>query len=452
MPTTYCLDTNVLVADPQAIYKFQEHDVSVPLTVLEELDNFKAEMSERGRAARIVARLLDSFREGGSLFDGIPLTRPDNSECGTFRIIQAKPETIQTLPPGLNKTKPDSIILAAVLQVNKDRFPQEENKVVFVTQDVGLRVRCDALGITAEGYKSGRVVEDNGFTGCQHLDVPSDMIDDFYTRKLVNARDAVCFPNEYVVMESHASSALARYQQSTHSFLPLYRNFQGDLKGGDPMLWGISPRNKGQRFALDALLDDDMHLVTLTGKAGSGKTLLALAAGLYLTSDQEHFRRVLAARPIFPMGRDLGYLPGDLDEKLGPWMQPIYDNAELLLNAVDVDGKKKRGHQELIDLGILEIEALTYIRGRSIPRQYMIIDESQNLTPHEIKTIITRAGEDTKIVLTGDPDQIDNPLLDRSNNGLSYVIERFKDQSLAAHITLEKGERSALATLASEIL
>ena len=218
------------------------------------------------------------------------------------------------------------------------------------------------------------------------------------------------------------------------------------------MLWGITPRNKGQRFALDALLDDDMHLVTLTGKAGSGKTLLALAAGLYLTSDQEHFRRVLAARPIFPMGRDLGYLPGDLDEKLGPWMQPIYDNAELLLNAVDVDGKKKRGHQELIDLGILEIEALTYIRGRSIPRQYMIIDEAQNLTPHEIKTIITRAGEDTKIVLTGDPDQIDNPLLDRSNNGLSYVIERFKDQSLAAHITLEKGERSALATLASEIL
>ena len=452
MPTTFVLDTNVLVADPQAMYKFQEHDVSVPLTVLEELDNFKAEMSERGRASRVVARLLDSFRDGGSLFNGIPLTRPDNSECGTFRIIQARPETIQHLPPGLNKTKPDSIILAAVLQVSKDRDPQENEKVVFVTMDVGLRVRCDALGIEAEGFKSGQRVGEDNFTGIRDLDVSQEETDKFYANKQLHAGHHECFPNEYVRMVSHASSALARYSKPLHAFLPLYQHFQGDIKGGDPLLWGIVPRNAGQRFALDALLDDDLPLVTITGKAGSGKTLLALAAGLCLTSDQEHYRRVLAARPIFPMGKDLGYLPGDLEEKLGPWMQPIYDNTELLLNSVDENGKKKRGHQELIDLGILEIEALTYIRGRSIPRQYFIVDEAQNLTVHEMKTIITRAGEDTKIVLTGDPDQIDNPLLDRSNNGLSYVIERFKDQQLAAHITLEKGERSPLATLASEIL
>ncbi len=208
-------------------------------------------------------------------------------------------------------------------------------------------------------------------------------------------------------------------------------------------LWGIHPRNREQQFALDLLLNDDIQLVTLVGKAGTGKTLLAIAAGLFKAADEGSYSRLLVSRPVFPLGRDLGFLPGELEEKLAPWMQPIFDNVELLLGAVDERGKRKRGYKELVDMGILEIEALTYIRGRSIPKQYMIVDEAQNLTPHEIKTIITRAGEGTKIVLTGDPYQIDNPYVDSSSNGLTYVVEKFKGQEIAGHVTLTKGERSA---------
>lgn len=445
MPKLFVLDTNVLITDPNAIYKFQENDVAIPLAVLEELDKFKSEMSERGRASRIVARTLDKFRAEGSLFEGIPLTRPDESECGSLRVVRTKPDVVKNLPLDLDKSKADTIIVAAVLQLmvkNED--------VVFVTQDVGLRVKCDSLKIVAEAYEGAKVTSNGQYKGWSVVDVDSADVDKFYASGELDTEENFP-PNAYVMLQAYDKSALARYNEPKRQFVKLYQNSSGSAKG-DPNLWGISPRNSGQRFALDALLDDSLHLVTLTGKAGSGKTLLALAAGLHMTADLEHYRRTLAARPIVVMGKDLGYLPGDIEEKLAPWMQPIYDNAELLLNSVDEDGKKKKGHQELIDLGVLEIEALTYVRGRSIPRQYFIVDEAQNLTPHEIKTIITRAGEGTKIVLTGDPDQIDNPLLDRSNNGLTYAIEKFKQHNIAAHVTLEKGERSELATLAAEIL
>jgi len=331
-------------------------------------------------------------------------------------------------------------------------------EVVLVTQDIGLRVRCDSLGLPAEAYLGGRVCGENQYSGWTKLDVSSDAIDEFYRTKQYVCQpeliaEANVKPNTYHLLTAGNQSALARYDELSGALLPLYCNtpFQGKREG--PLLWNIQPRNMGQQFAVDALLNPDIHLVTLTGKAGSGKTLLALAAGLYLTSEESMYSRVLAARPIFPMGRDLGYLPGDISEKLGPWMQPIYDNADLLLNSVtDEGGRRKKGYQELIDLGILEIEPLTYVRGRSIPQQYLIVDEAQNLSVHEIKTIITRAGEGTKIVLTGDPDQIDNPMLDRSSNGLTYATEKFKNYRLAAHITLDKGERSELASLAAEIL
>ena len=449
--TTFVLDTNVLIFDPQSIFKFEEHDVVLPLKVLEELDQFKSEMTERGRAARTVARTLDAFRSRGNLFDGIQIERPDGSEAGALSVAIAKKEDLNLLPPALEPLKPDNIIIATVLSLPEDK------DVVFITLDVGLRLRCDSLKIHSEAYRGAKAdkAKPDFYLGYQTIEIPGEEIDTFYLDKeFIPKEDQSFHSNEYVLLKAiyNGKSAIGRYNPVSQSVEQLYKNTDFHRKG-DPHIWGIEPKNVCQRFALDALLDDNIKLVTLTGKAGSGKTLMALAAGLYLTADEGHYNKVLAARPIFPMGKDLGFLPGDLDEKLAPWMQPIYDNADLLLNAAeDEEGRKRRGHQELVDMGLLEIEALTYVRGRSIPRQYMIIDEAQNLTVHELKTIITRAGEGTKIVLTGDPDQIDNPLLDKSNNGLVYVINKFKDKNIAAHITLEKGERSALATIASEIL
>lgn len=444
----YILDTNVLISDPQSIFKFEEHNVLIPLKVLEELDQFKSEMSERGRASRTIARTLDKYRDQGNLFDGIKIESPTDAPTGTLSVIIASQDDLALLPPALDHSKPDNIILAAILSLPKD----QEN--IFVTLDVGLRLRCDSLHVKSEPYRGTKSGSTHDFyTGSRTLEIPSQDIDSFYMEKEIIPEDEVFNANEYVLLKAigNGKSAIGKYDAISQKIVHLYRNT--DFKKGDPCVWGIGGRNVGQRFALDALLDNNIKLATLTGRAGSGKTLLALAAGLHLTSDCGDYSRVLAARPIFPMGKDLGFLPGDLEEKLAPWMQPIYDNADLLLNvAEDQDGRKRKGHQELVEMGILEIEALTYVRGRSIPKQYMIIDEAQNLTVHEIKTIITRAGEGTKIVLTGDPEQIDNPLLDKSNNGLTYVVEKMKNINIAAHITLEKGERSELATLASEIL
>jgi PhoH-like ATPase len=240
-------------------------------------------------------------------------------------------------------------------------------------------------------------------------------------------------------------TALARFNRAL-------RQAETLLRAPKEGLWGIHPRNREQQFAFDLLLNEDIQLVTLVGKAGTGKTLLAIAAGLNKSADEGRYNRLLVSRPVFPLGRDLGFLPGDLEEKLSPWMQPIFDNIELLLGAVEEGSKRKRGYKELVDLGLVEIEALTYIRGRSIPKQYMIVDEAQNLTPHEIKTIITRAGEGTKIILTGDPYQIDNPYIDSASNGLTYVVEKFKGEEIAGHVTLTKGERSCLAELAANLL
>jgi PhoH-like ATPase len=449
MSRTYVLDTNVLISDPSAIFKFAEHTVVIPLIVLEELDRFKSEQSERGRAARIVGRTLDKYRKSGNLFDGIPINIPiDGGEAGKLVVRITSQEEIDSLPPALDKHKADNIILAAVSSMSSNVQFREVDDVILVTQDVGLRVRCDALDITAEAYRGSKATTNGLYKGWKVLDVTDDDIDKFYINKELTAKEEH-FPNEYVLIQGAQKSAIARYSQYDKCYFPLNRN---NGLNGNPRIWNIEPRNAQQRFAMDALLDPDIQLVTLCGTAGTGKTLLALACGLYMSADEGVYSRVLAARPVFPMGKDLGFLPGELKDKLAPWMQPIYDNAEHLLNMVDEDGKKKRGHQELIDMGILEIEALTYVRGRSIPQQFMVIDEAQNLTLHEVKTIITRAGEGTKIILTGDPDQIDNPHIDAANCGLAYVVEKFKDRKIAAHVTLEKGERSELATLAAEIL
>jgi len=434
----YVLDTNVLLHDPQAIYKFEENAVIVPLTVIEEIDRFKKEQSETGRNARQISRLIDGFRKGADLVEGVPL-----ETGGTFRVAIYREEAMALLPPELQGDKADNRIIAVAKELEKET----DQPVIFVTKDINLRIKADTIGLKAEDYESDKVSIDELYTGTVECFVSREQVDLFYEQGCLelegefNANQGVTLVDQ----GNPSHSAIGRFCNVKQQIIPLLRS----PKEG---IWGIHPRNREQQFALDLLLNDDIQLVSLVGKAGTGKTLLAIAAGLLKTADEGVYSRLLVSRPVFPMGRDLGFLPGDIEEKLAPWMQPIFDNVELLLTSVEEGGKRKRGYRELIDLGLMEIEPLTYIRGRSIPRQYLIVDEAQNLTPHEIKTIITRAGEGTKIVLTGDPYQIDNPYIDSSSNGLTYSVERLKGQGIAGHMTLSKGERSPLAELAANLL
>ena len=436
---TYVLDTNVLLHDPQAFLKFSDNTVIVPLTVIEEIDRFKKEQSETGRNARQISRMIDDFRLRAKLIDGVPL-----ENGGMLKVAIYDESLLKKLPPELRAERGDNCILAVAKDL-QEQHPDAD--IIFVTKDINLRIKADTIGMRAEDYRNDKVPVEDLYTGSVELNVSSDDVDRFYGQGFLDL-DVDIFANQGVTLvdESNPShTALGRYDAGKKQILPLHKI----PKEG---IWGITPRNREQQFAFDLLLNDDIQLVSLVGKAGTGKTLLAIAAGLLKTADEGAYNRLLVSRPVFPMGRDLGFLPGDVEEKLSPWMQPIFDNVELLLSSYDEVGKRKRGYRELIDLGLMEIEPLTYIRGRSIPKQYMIVDEAQNLTPHEIKTIITRAGEGTKIVLTGDPQQIDNPYVDSASNGLSFSVERLKGQEIAGHTTLSKGERSSLAELAANLL
>ncbi|BCR05335.1 hypothetical protein DESUT3_24040 [Desulfuromonas versatilis] len=438
MKKTYILDTNVLLHDPQALFRFEDNDLIIPITVIEEIDGFKKDLNEIGRNARQISRFLDSLRAKSHLVDGVELEKG-----GLLKVVLYTEQSMKRLPPELRSDRGDNRILAVALQMKE----QCDCPVVFVTKDTNLRIKADAVGLTAQDYTSDKVEIDELYTGtCEVLD-EKDAVDRFYGQGYIDLPGEY-FPNQFVTLAESTNpshTAIGRYNHASQRLQPLIR----PPKDG---LWGIHPRNREQQFAFDLLLNDDIQLVTLVGKAGTGKTLLAIAAGLFKSADDGVFSRLLVSRPVFPLGRDLGFLPGDVEEKLSPWMQPIFDNVDLLLSGVDERGKRKRGYRELVDMGILQIEPLTYIRGRSIPKQYMIVDEAQNLTPHEIKTIITRAGEGTKIVLTGDPYQIDNPYVDSSSNGLTYTVEKFKGQEIAGHVTLTKGERSQLAELAANLL
>ncbi|WP_225071814.1 PhoH family protein [Desulfuromonas sp. CSMB_57] len=438
MKKVFILDTNVLLHDPQAMLKFEDNDVVIPITVIEEIDTFKKDLSEIGRNARQVSRLLDSFRASAHLIDGVTL-----EGGGKLQVVLYTEPAMKRLPPELRSDRGDNRILAVAMQMKDDC----QCPVIFVTKDTNLRIKADAVGLTAQDYESDKVAIEELYPGTAEVQVGREEVDRFYGQGYLDI-EGDFFPNQYVTLADAGNpshTAIGRYHKTLGRIVPLIRA----PKEG---LWGINPRNREQQFAFDLLLNDDIQLVTLVGKAGTGKTLLAIAAGLAKSADEASFSRLLVSRPIFPLGRDLGFLPGDVGEKLAPWMQPIFDNVELLLGMVDERGKRKRGYKELVDMGLLEIEALTYIRGRSIPKQFMIVDEAQNLTPHEIKTIITRAGEGTKIVLTGDPYQIDNPYVDSSSNGLTYTVEKFKGQDIAGHITLFRGERSPLAELAANLL
>jgi PhoH-like ATPase len=436
MKKNFVLDTNVLLHDPMAIFSFADNNVVIPIYCIEEIDQFKKDLSELGRNARQVSRILDDLRGQGHLVEGVDL--PGG---GRLRVLF----TEKQLPPYLqNSHTIDNRILAVAMDV-RDREPLP---AIFVTMDSNLRIRADALNLPAVNYDRERVDISELYSGQCELEASGEEIDQLYqTGELPWTPRENSYPNEFVLLrdrENPGHTALGRLAPDRSRILRIPR-----FKDG---VWGIRPRNKEQSFALDLLVSDDVKLVTLVGKAGTGKTLLAIAAGLHKTAEEGVFHKLLVSRPIFPLGKDIGYLPGDIEEKLNPWMQPVYDNVEFLMGLTKADRKDGRGYHELIDMGIIEIEPLTYIRGRSIPNQYMIVDEAQNLTPHEVKTIITRAGDGTKIVLTGDPYQIDNPYVDSSSNGLTYVVNKFRSEAIAGHITLVKGERSELAELAANLL
>ena len=409
------------------------------MSVIEEIDRFKRDIGETGRNARQFSRFVDDLREEGKLADGVFLEK-SNSRVHISADLGAN-----TLPPDLDKEKADTRILATAIELSK-RFSDAE--VELVSKDINLRIKADVYGVNAKDYEPDAVEIDEMYTGVVEYEVDPQSIDKFYEEKsLPNIEGKKLLANQYCILKDKSSpnhSAVGRYNEKDQTIVPLLKMSEN--------VWGISPRNVEQSFAFDCLLNDDIAIVSLVGKAGTGKTLLALAAGLFKTLDESRYQRLLVSRPIFPMGRDIGYLPGDVEQKLNPWMQPIFDNVEFLMGS-DRSAKKAAGRaQELINQGMLNIEPLTYIRGRSIPKQFLIVDEAQNLTPHEIKTIITRAGMDTKIVLTGDCYQIDNPYVDSANSGLTHAVEKFKGQRIAAHVTLTKGERSELAELASNIL
>jgi len=438
MKKTFVLDTNVLLHDPQAIFAFQDNDVVIPIVVIEELDKFKKAIDEIGRNARQVSRILDEYRLKGKLSQGVPL------EGGGCLRVELNHQSPELLPGELIAAKADNRILATALNLKQNTLP-----VVLVTKDTNLRIKADALGLRAEDYESDTIMIEELYTGETEMLVDPGAIDEFYAKGELPAADPKPYPNQFILLKNSANpsqTALARYNQHRNALVPVMTAKHG--------VWGITARNKQQQFALDLLLNDDIRLVTLVGKAGTGKTLLALAAGLEKAIEVRSFQRLVVSRPVFPLGKDIGFLPGDIEDKLRPWMQPIRDNLDFLIGASASAGraKGKKDLQSLFDLGMIEVEPLTYIRGRSMPNQYLIVDEAQNLTPHEIKTIITRAGEGTKIVMTGDPYQIDNPYIDSSSNGLTYVVDRFKEEPIAGHITLVKGERSDLAELAATLL
>ena len=442
MKKNYVLDANVLLHDPHAIFKFEDNDVVIPIFAIEEIDQFKREGSERGRNARTIARLLDELRARGSLSKGVTL---DQGGALRIAIPERRPAELSV---GLASASQDAAILHVAMELrDKDR----SRPTIFVTMDTNLRIRADAIGVTAETYENQRVDAIELEQSVIDLAVPGATVDAFFQNGQVEApAHAVLYPNAGVLLRDATTAnhtALGRYDAARGVITALRVPREGVM--------GIRPRNKEQAFALELLLDDAVRLVTLIGKAGTGKTLLALAAGIRRTTEDGVFSRLLVSRPVMPLGRDIGFLPGDVDEKLNPWMQPIFDNLEILFTA-GTAGRggvhKERGFLDLLENGTIQVEPLTYIRGRSLPHQYLIIDESQNLTPHEVKTIITRCGEGTKIILTGDPHQIDNPYVDQASNGLSVVADRFRKEKIAGHVVLAKGERSELAELAANLL
>ena len=433
----FVLDTNVLLTDSNCIFNLNDGDIAIPLKVLDEIDKHKKRQDSVGVHARSIIRKLDELREQGNLFDGVSL------EHGKLFVKGFDPFK---LPDDLDIENPDNQIIATALSLKEEN---KKSKVTLISRDFNMRVKCDALGIECADYSSDQVIDDIDvlYTGIvEHL-VDDQVIDSIYKDEQVylDPEEIKVEPNQFVMLISNFNdkkTALVRFL----SYERPLKKIDSYKKG----IWGVRPKNKEQNFALDLLMNPDIPLVTIIGKAGSGKTLLALAAGLQQcfgeTANDCNYSRVIVTKPVEPVGKDIGFLPGSMEEKMLPWLAPIQDNLKNLM------GNDKITLDMYMDEGKIEIEAMTFIRGRSIANAFIIIDEAQNMTKHEIKTVLTRVGEGTKIVLTGDIEQIDNVYLDETTNGLTYVIDRFKEQNSSGHITLVKGERSKIATLASKLL
>jgi PhoH-like ATPase len=439
---TFILDTNVILHDATCIHQFQENDVVIPLVVIEEIDHFKRGSQVINFNAREFARTLDSIT-GNALFNGgISLGKGK----GKVRIAITKGLSPE-IQEAFREDTPDHRILSVALELQiKARV---KNSVILVTKDVNLRMKAKAISIPAEDYTTDRIHSIEALYSGKETVESSDaaLISDLYQAPCEVAADrfrSTCavdlVPNKYLILKNSSQSALAAIDQECNTL----------HKVDKVAAYGIKPRNAEQTFAIDALTRTSIPLVTLTGKAGTGKTLLALASAIHV---KKHYRQIFLARPIVPLSnKDLGYLPGDIDSKLAPYMRPLWDNLKVIQSQFPEEDKQYQQIDQMLQDGKLVIEPLSYIRGRSLQRIFFIVDEAQNLTPHEIKTIITRAGEGVKVVFTGDIFQIDHPYLDSQSNGLSYLIEHFKGQRLYAHINLEKGERSELADLASNLL
>ena len=437
-PKLFVLDTNVILHDAGCIDNFEENDVAIPITVLEELDQFKRGNENLNFQAREFLRRLDALTGDVLSADGSPL----GDGLGSIRVVLGGC-TDDRLHESFLQDTPDHRILGHTLRLQREHA---DRPVVLVSKDTNLRMKAKSLGLRSQDYTSDKVESfDKLYTGKRVVEgIDSETIDRFYAEGGVPAGEFAHVPrpvaNENFILRNGSKSALATYRPASRAFTRVEKR----------SCYGITPRNAEQSFALRALMDDDIKLVTIAGTAGTGKTLLALAAALEC---RQKYRQILLARPVVPLSnRDLGFLPGDVGEKLDPYMQPLYDNLTVIRHQCGENTQAAQRVTEMRETEKLQITPLAYIRGRSLQRIFFIVDEAQNLTPHEIKTIITRAGEGTKIVFTGDVCQIDQPYLDALSNGLSYVINRMMGQPLYAHVTLEKGERSALADLASELL
>lgn len=442
MQKIFILDTNVLIHNPQALFSFAEHRVVIPIVVIEEVDNFKKGVDEKSRNARQIGRYLDSLRSQGSLQEGV------KTESGGIIQVSVNKDVSDAAANLLFLDRNDNLIIGTALYF-KNQYPKSE--VTLVSKDVNVRIKADCVGINAENFETDTIKFDEFYTGWEECELDEESYVELMSKKYLPNKYGDFYPHEYVRFipkDADQKMRIMKYMASSDSFYELQYYFGQSI-------FGIKARNFEQEMALDLLMDDNIRLVSLSGKAGTGKTLLAMAAGLQKVVEENKYSRLVISRPISPLGKDLGYLPGSKTEKFNPWMQPIYDNMDILLSLKDDvestgKGKKKPSIMDFIDYGFLELEPLTYIRGRSLPDQFIIIDEAQNLTPHEMKTIITRAGENTKLVLTGDPYQIDIPYLDSQSNGLSVTVEKLKAEELVGHMTLDKGERSKLADLAAK--
>ncbi len=437
---TFVLDTNVILHNPESLVSFSDNTVLLPIEVLEELDKFKRDHDEKGRNARVAIRMLDELRLKGAPGEGFPL------EGGGVLKITTGVDYDKVSGLGLATSLADNRILITAYTLQ-----EKGEQVIFVSKDINARIKADALGIKSVDFEKQKIDFDRLYQGWRTVEVDKEQLDAFYSKKEFSAEGMDFFPNEFALFVDRTNpkhTAIGRFKEDFRILMPLIFNKMSVMS--------IRPRNKEQAMAIELLLNNDVNLVTLVGQAGTGKTLLAIAAGLQKVLKDKSFERILISRPVVPLGRDIGYLPGTKQEKLESWMGPIFDNLEYIFNAEKKDrtikGTTKSQIEKCMREEIIELEAMTFMRGRSIPDSFIVIDEAQNLTPHEVKTIISRSGNGTKMVLTGDPYQIDNPYLDPSSNGLTYCVEKMKGQKMFGHITMTRSERSELASMAAELL